>query len=234
MAYRLYQGFWTGLDWIYPPMCGGCGNPGARWCPNCHSKTEKLRGPACLRCGQPLAAVRLCQRCSNSPPSFTSLKSWAQFSGPLRNAIHRLKYNGDIALGAILARPLIEMIESLDWTVDAVVPVPSGIARKRERGYNQAAIIGFPVALGCRIPFRPRWLAKTRDTLSQVGLTANERQENLRGAFNSQTKNVAGKSILVIDDVTTSGATMEACSSALKKAGAAGVFGLTLARSGNQ
>lgn len=233
LAYRLYQGLWGGLDWIYPPLCGGCGRPGARWCSDCQSRTTILRGPACPRCGQSLPAAGLCQRCRHCPPSYTSLKSWAHFSGPLRNAIHRLKYNGDVALGEVLARPLVQMISSLDWTLDAVVPVPIGIARRAERGYNQAAVIGFPLALGCGIPYQPRWLVKIRETPSQVGLTVLERQNNLQGAFSSEKKAAAGKFILIIDDVTTTGATMEACSTALLTAGAAGTFGLTLARSGN-
>jgi len=82
-----------------------------------------------------------------------------------------LKYKGDIALGEILARPLIEITNSLSSEIDAVVPVPIGIARKAERGYNQAALLGFPIALGCGIPYRPGWLVKIRETRSQVGLT---------------------------------------------------------------
>lgn len=231
-TYTLYQSLWAGLDWVYPPCCGGCGLPGGRFCRDCQSRIEKIIGPICARCGQPLANAGLCRRCRNTPPSFSCLRSWAIFSGPLRNAIHRLKYRGDIALGEILARPLIEMVEMLRWSVEAVVPVPAGIARKAERGYNQASIIGLPVALACGIPFQPGWLEKIRETPSQVGLTLRQRQENLRSAFKSAAGSAAGKRILIIDDVTTSGATMEACSRALLEGGALETFGLTLARSG--
>jgi ComF family protein len=165
--------------------------------------------------------------------SYTFLRSWAFFSGPLRNAIHRLKYKGDIALGEILARPLIEITNSLQLMIDAVVPVPIGIARKAERGYNQAAIIGLPVALGCGISYHPDWLVKIRETRSQVGLTRAERQVNLREAFRANGERAVGKRVLLVDDVVTSGATMEACSAALLEAGAVEIYGLTLARSGN-
>jgi ComF family protein len=144
-----------------------------------------------------------------------------------------LKYRGDIALGEILARPLIELTYSHHWVIDAVVPVPIGIARKAERGYNQAAIIGFPLALGCGISYRPDWLVKIRETRSQVGLTLAERQENLREAFKANTESAVGKRVVIVDDVVTSGATMEACSVALLEAGVAETYGLTLARTGN-
>jgi ComF family protein len=231
VAYRLYQLVWSGLDWLYPPLCGGCGKSGIRWCLDCQSCTERVPETACVICGQILSVSGICYRCRKSPPSYISLKSWAIFAGPVRNAIHRLKYEGDIALGEILSRPLIQIVNTTGWEIDAVVPVPIGIARKAERGYNQASIIGLPLALGIGAEFRPKWLVKVRETRSQVGLTLKERQENLKEAFAAPGEEVVGKAVLVIDDVTTSGATMEACSSALKRSGVAKVFGLTLARS---
>lgn len=233
MAFHLYQTAWAGLDWIYPPLCGGCGKAGERWCRDCQTHTERITENVCIHCGDVISISGICYKCRNSPPSYTSLRSWAIFSGPLRNAIHRLKYKGDIALGEILARPLIEIVYSLSSEIDAVVPVPIGIARKTERGYNQAAILGFPIALGCGIPFRPGWLVKIRETRSQVGLTHSERQENLREAFRANAESVIGKRILIVDDVVTSGATMKACSAALLEGGAAEIYGLSLARSGH-
>lgn len=142
-----------------------------------------------------------------------------------------MKYQGDIALGETLSRPLIILARKLDWSIDAIVPVPIGMARKAERGYNQAAILGLPLALGCAIPYRPRWLKKNRETRSQVGLTQAERHENVRAAFTALPGKASGKRVLLVDDVATSGATMEACASALLSAGASEVYGLTLARS---
>ena len=119
----------------------------------------------------------------------------------------------------------------MDWQVDLVTPVPIGLARRKQRGYNQAALLAFPLALAIGKPFRSQALVKARETPSQVGLTAAQRRENVAQAFQANTKIVAQKSVLIIDDVTTSGATIEACCMALIRAGARQVYGLTLARS---
>ena len=105
-----------------------------------------------------------------------------------------------------------------------------GVARRAERGYNQATLLAFPLSLACGIPFRPQALVKARDTRTQVGLNLAQRRENVFNAFSARSEIVNTKCILVVDDVTTSGATIEACASALIKAGARQVFGLTLTR----
>jgi ComF family protein len=141
-----------------------------------------------------------------------------------------LKYKGDIALGDVFARPLASQLLSYGWPVNLIVPVPIGVARKSERGYNQAALIAWPVALCAGIAYRPNALKKVRETRSQVGLPASERRTNVAEAFQADPKTVRGKSVLIMDDVTTSGATIEACTNALLSAGANQVYGLTLAR----
>jgi len=230
-AYRLYKLAWAGLDWLYPPLCGGCGRLGSRWCNECQDNTRVISPPVCQRCGDVLDAMAtLCSRCIQTPPSFLAMRTWAVFDGPLRNALHRLKYKGDIALGEVLVRPLIIIFQNLKWEVDLVTAVPIGVARRAERGYNQAALLALPLAMGCGITYEPHALVKVRDTRSQVGLTAVQRRENVSGAFQAGAKYVSEKRVLVVDDVTTSGATLEACSSALLKAGAREVFGLTLTR----
>jgi ComF family protein len=135
-----------------------------------------------------------------------------------------------MALGEILARPMIAMLNDLKWKIDLVTAVPMGVARQAERGYNQAALLALSLALGSKITYQPRALSKARETRSQVGLTITERRKNVVGAFQARTNIVRGRCLLVVDDVTTSGATMEACSSTLLEAGAREVYGLTLAR----
>ena len=152
------------------------------------------------------------------------------FNGPLRHAVHRLKYSRDLALGEVLARPLLEMLHQLKWPIDLVTSVPMGVARRAERGYNQATLLAFPLSLACGIPFHSQALIKRRETRSQVGLNLAQRRENVFDAFLARSEIVNKKRILVVDDVTTSGATIEACASALIKAGARQVYGLTLAR----
>ncbi len=232
LAYRLYQIAWIGLDWLFPPLCGGCRKPGARWCVECELQTQTITEPVCKLCGQPLHEVGICKHCQDSPPVYTALRSWAFFQDPLRQAVHQLKYAGDIALGEILARPLLSLLKNLRWQVDLVVPVPIGVARRSERGYNQAALLALPVALGSGMPYQPKALRKVRETRSQVGLAFAQRYENVMAAFVASNKIVCNQCVLVVDDVTTSGATMEACAYALVQAGARQVYGLTLARAG--
>jgi ComF family protein len=181
-------------------------------------------------CGQPQLNDRLCRKCRQSPPHYTALRSWAVFDGPVRNALHRLKYKRDIALGEVLSHHLLEVYYPLGWQVDLVVPVPLGVARQAERGYNQSALLAKPLALGCGLPYHPQAIRKTRDTPSQVGLSVDQRWNNVAGSFETLPTYVQGKRVLVVDDVATSGATLNACAQALAAGGALQVYALTLAR----
>ena len=133
-------------------------------------------------------------------------------------------------MGELLSRPLIQMLRGFHWPVNLVTAVPVGVARRAERGYNQAALLAWPVAYGCSLPYQSRALVKIRETRSQVGLNRLERRQNVEIAYQARHELVTGKNVLVIDDVATSGATLDACTKALLDAGASQVFGLTLAR----
>lgn len=230
ITYKAYSALWRIFDWLYPPTCLGCGEPLARWCGVCQRTTKVVPHTICIRCGQLLARRGICPRCQENPPSYVALRAWAMYKKPLREVIHRLKYRRDISLAEILARHMVLKHMTLDWEFDLVVPVPQGIARMRERGYNQAALIAWPFALLTGRPYVPKALVKVRETPSQVDLAVQERWENVKQAFAAEGKMVEGKNVLVIDDVTTTGATMEACASALVQAGARAVYGLTAAR----
>jgi ComF family protein len=232
LAYRLYCWLWSALDLLYPPVCAGCGARGSAWCQDCQVQSRRLGHPVCERCGQSLDVPGVCQHCQGSPPHFSAVRSWAVFEGPVRLAIHRLKYKRDISLGEALARPLIHELQDLGWRLDIVVPVPLGVARLKERGYNQATLLARPLALGCRLGFRPRALSRVRETRSQVGLSYAQRLENVSGAFQAHARWVSGRRVLVVDDVATSSATLDACAAVLAGAGATCVYGLTLARAG--
>ncbi len=175
--------------------------------------------------------MEVCRRCREHPPAFEQLRSWALFEGPVRAALHRIKYRRDLPLADALAASLVGLYRStLQWHLDMVVPVPLSARRRRERGYNQASLFAFPLALALRLPYRPAALERRRHTRSQVDLSWRERQQNVAGAFQAHPAAVSGKSILLVDDVATTGATLNACAAALQAGGARSVYALTVAR----
>jgi len=228
-AYFLYHFFWCALDWIFVPTCGGCGLLNMRWCETCQNHLSRLTGSLCPQCGEPQPEAELCASCIAHPPAYQSLRSYAWFEGPIRDALHNLKYKQDIGLGEALSKHLIELYNQLNWEIDIVAPVPIGAQRIKERGYNQAGMLGRPLAYAIQKPYQAV-LRKKRETRSQVGLTAHERQENVEGAFEVIPNQVKGRTILIIDDITTTGSTINACARSLHQAGASAVYGLTLAR----
>ena len=233
-AYYLHQWFWGSVDWLFPATCAGCEKPGLRWCEDCQRQVELLGANVCRRCGRPQQDHTVCQTCKAEPPLYQSLASWAVYGGPLRQAIHKLKYNHDLGLGDTFSQYLVECLAQQAWAVDLVLPVPASPKRLKERGYNQADLLAKPLARAFGLHYEPKGLSKIKETTSQVGLTRPQRQMNVTGAFISEGSIVHGARVLVVDDVTTTGATMEACAQALLEAGAERVWGLTLARAGSQ
>lgn len=230
MRYRLYRWGWQALDLVFPPTCGGCGKLGQRWCAECQAGVIRLQPPFCDNCGQELLVGNQCSQCRHSQLACTQIRSWAVFSGPLRNAIHTLKYQRNLGLADVFTDFLLAYLRDLTWLVELVVPVPLGRQRLQERGYNQAALLARALALSAKLPYSDHSLQRRRETQSQVGLSPQERKMNVQGAFEVRTQPVDGKSILLVDDVMTSGATLNACAEALLASGASKVYGLTLAR----
>jgi competence protein ComFC len=229
-AYLVYHWLWRSLDWLYPPSCGGCGKKGEHWCSDCQNGSEHLGSQVCPICGSPSQASQACLACQNGQKPITALRSWAYFSGPVREALHRLKYKRDVGLGEALARHLIVLYSSLGWRAGVILPVPLSKERLEERGYNQASFLAQPLALACGVPYYSQVLKKVKNTPSQVGLSSRQRHVNVVGAFWADRSFVYGKRVVVVDDVMTTGATLEACGQALLEAGASDVFGITLAR----
>lgn len=230
IPYTLYQWVWKAIDWVYPPVCGGCGASGTRWCPGCQRSLQRINGSICPRCGMPINKVAVCSDCRERSLAIDGLRAYACYSGALRNAIHRLKYQRDIALAETLAGFLVELYHETEWQIDLVAPVPLGVVRRRERGYNQAAMIAYPFALAVQVSYSGGAIRRVRETASQVDLGFSQRHENVRDAFWADPQRVTGRTILVIDDVTTTGATLNACAEALKNAGANTVYGFVVAR----
>ena len=230
LAYSLYRGLWSGLDLLCPPVCGGCEKPGVRWCSDCQGRVGILNEPVCEVCGLPQKQAGMCDTCRVERPLFRSLRSWSVFEDPVRNALLRLKYRRDIGLGEALAMQLAEFVRGLNWPIDIIVPVPLGKKRFQERGYNQVGMIARPLALALGIEYAPKALYRQRETRTQVGLTKAERRDNVRDAFQALNVVADRKTVLVMDDVATTGSTLSFSAEALLSSGAKDVYALTVAR----
>lgn len=231
--YRARLAAWAGVDVLFPPQCAGCGQPGVRFCAACQAGIVPLERPQCDLCGYPLLASGECRAClagERTVAPLTGLRSAAYFEGPLQRAMHRLKYKRDIILADTLGDLLAAAASDLARPPRIVVPVPLSAERLRERGYNQAALLARTLAELAGLPLAARAAVRTRHTASQVGLSATQRRSNVRNAFAADRQRVAGRNVILVDDVCTTGATLAACGTALLAAGAEAVWGVTLAR----
>lgn len=229
-SYYFFHTLWSVLDLVFPPRCAGCGKLGQRWCADCQRQLASPPEPLCKICGEPQNAPGICEHCWQARPAFYALRSCFVFKEPLRTALHKLKYRRDVGLGEALAWDIATFLTSLGWQAEMIVAIPLSQQRMRERGYNQAALIAHPLARIMQWKYAPYALQRVRHTRSQVGLSAAERRENVQSAFTAHPRLVQNKTILLFDDVTTTGATLHAASQALISAGASRVYALTAAK----
>lgn len=215
-----------GIGLLFPDRCVQCGKLGERFCPACYSKISWITPPFCPICGLPVTHQRR-HTCVNKK-YITQIRSAALFSGPMRKALHALKYRGETSLAEYLTKISLSMWPLSEWNIQSIIPIPMGQKRKRMRGYNQAQLIAQSISEMTKIPMETDCLFRTKETRSQVGLSLEDRKENLRDAFLAQS--VQGKRIVLVDDVCTSGATMEGGAKALRDSGAEAVFGIAVAR----
>ena len=226
----------SGLQLLFPPRCVNCGRTGEHFCAACAQAVEATPHPQCARCGlhQPIVTTRCpnCVQIGESPLLLT--RAAALHTTPLREAIHAFKYDGQPELAWLLARYLVATFAQPPWStlpraITAVVPVPLHEQRLVERGYNQSELLAAHFCAAVQLPLQPTWLQRVRETRQQVGLGPSERRANVEGAFVARGE-VAGQSLLLVDDVYTTGATLRACAHAAMVAGAHAVYGLTLAQ----
>ena len=218
------------LDLLYPPHCVACGRGGAWLCASCIAKAPVLGPCLCRHCGRPMAKEGLCADCWRGQSLLAGVRSVAPHLLPFQEAVHALKYEGL----RVLAEPLGEVMAGY-WRqqplpVSVVVPVPLHKARLRQRGYNQSLLLARAFARRVGLQVQEDSLVRERNTRSQVGLSADERWANVAEAFRCPASTLSRESVLLIDDVLTTGATLETCAAALLQAGAKEVWALTLTR----
>jgi len=226
---RLTQAF---LDVLFPPRCVACGEQGTFLCRACVEAMPRALPPRCPLCWQPERRGEVCGRCAQARPAFAGARSLHLYQGPVREAVHALKYDHLSALARPMAAHMAAYLEAEALPVDMVVPVPLFGRRQRLRGYNQSALLAREVArLGRGLPLAEGGLARRRDTPPQArSVDAEARSRNVTGAFVGERRRVEGRRVLLVDDVMTTGATLDACAGALRQAGAASVWALTFAR----
>ncbi|MDE3090347.1 MAG: ComF family protein [Chloroflexota bacterium] len=217
------------LDLFFPPRCVICHDADPDWfCTACRSQIERILPPLCDRCGRPLRA-RTCPYCQTLALQIDGIRAMAFFEGNLREAIHAFKYQHRPELARVLGQMLGGYLSAHPLPVDAITAVPLHAERERARGYNQARLLARALGAHQNLPVWDSALTRVRATQSQIDLDAAERRANVQDAFAAD-RRVCGARLLLIDDVCTTGATMDACSVALKQRGAKSVWGLALAR----
>jgi ComF family protein len=224
---------WTRvLDLLYPPRCVGCQGFGAWLCEECLSLIPRVEPPFCIRCGGRIEnrTSQLCARCRTEPLQIERIHSAVYFEGALRKAVHKFKYSGVTALAGPLGTLMAEYWSRQPIPVDVLVPVPLHKRRLRERGFNQAALLAHQLSKQVQVAVDEQTLVRQRATASQVDLDTEERKQNVRDAFRCTAGALADRRVLLIDDVCTTGSTLEACAVALEGGGTRRVQALTLAR----
>ncbi len=216
------------LALAWPPRCPACGEPPAEertFCEMCAEAIDPVP-PGCRRCGKP-GPDALCGACQARPPAFDSLSAGGLFGGPLADAVYALKYQGRPALARPLGVWLSLRVELAAGA--AVISIPLSRARRRQRGYDQAGLLADALARAANLPRLRRALARVRDTPPQVGRDREARARNVANAFVAR-PSVAGRDVVLVDDVVTTGATADAAARALRAAGANSISVVALAR----
>lgn len=224
---RLQQVF---TDLIFPPICASCGRVGDLFCQTCRGKITWLEEPLCHSCGKPQSiAVEKCRSCRSRSLPLEQIRASTIYRGPVASVLKRMKYEGYFGLAGDLAALMAHTWPRWRHPVDLVVPIPLHPDRLRERGYNQAELLVRAIYQDLGWSIETTALVRRRKTRPQIGLNRDEREENVRGAFEANEGFFINKRVLLVDDVCTTGATLAAAANALLNVGALSVSAYCLA-----
>ena len=219
----------TALDLLFPMTCLGCNRSGRMICESCTERLPRLAPPLCPLCAHP-GAANLCRWCASLTPFFDGISVPYLMEGPVREAIHAFKYRNTFAARGELAELLAAHLIAHPLPAEVIAPVPLHSRRLRERGYNQAALLARGLGKLAGLPVDESLVIRVEDTPQQARTASRQaRRDNVSGSFRSAA-DARGVSVILLDDVVTTGATMSACAEALKVGGASRVWGLALAR----
>lgn len=225
------------IDFFYPKRCPVCLDvlpPGRRLiCTPCERKVRRVSGPVCYLCGRPLsdAGEEYCRSCTRRKPSFVKSIAYAEYTSPaMRRMIAEVKYHGDCQL---LDYPCMDFakryaLEVLSWGAEALIPVPVHRERLLLRGYNQAEEIANRLSRVWGIPVDPGYISRVKRTAAQKELTDTERMTNLYDAFRLSGTPGRYSTVILVDDIYTTGSTLESCTRVLRSAGTEKVYGAVL------
>lgn len=231
LRYGLHKTFWRAVDYVYPPVCAACGVANYRLCPACLDQIHLINYKFCAFCGKRIhGSQSVCKECAQTPVHFDAATAWGEYSGVLRDAIHALKYKTDLGLGDLFADYLIKVILDIKWEFDYVVPVPLSKQRMKERAYNQSVLLSRPIAQFFGLPHSMSALNRIKETGSQIQRGKIDRNLALENAFWGNPAKLKGRKVLLVDDIITTGATINHCSAALRKAGAEKVYAISIAK----
>lgn len=229
-------------DALFPPSCIACSDVLASvqekgFCRECTQSILFITQSRCPVCGiifpDSPASDHVCGECLEVRPHYSFARAALVYEGIIHDAIHRFKYGRNLTCGRVLADLLADFdFPDMDWSVfDLILPVPLHIRRLRERGFNQSLILARALGKKHGVDVDFSLLKRRKLTLTQTGLDKKEREKNIKGAFVvSHPERLRGKNIILVDDVYTTGATINECAKTLKKAGSAQVAVITLAR----
>ena len=218
------------LDLLFPQWCIGCGREGNYICDNCRQSLSRILPPICPRCGKPQSDGMLCPACDDENTGIDGIRSPFVFNGVIRQAVHELKYRNLRALAIPMAGLLHDYILENPMPGEVLVPVPLHRKRLRERGYNQSALLAKQLGKLTGMPVIDDCLIRQHHTPPQARTTnIDERRQNVVNAFSCSNGKLQGMKVILIDDVTTSGTTLNACAETLKKSGITSVWGLVMA-----
>ena len=206
-------------------------------CPICWGKIKFIRTPSCYSCGKKLSTptfgnTTICASCIESPPPYDMGRSAVVYSGIVSKLILRLKYSDGMEYAKLFSQWLTTAYPSIFQDADCIIPVPIHWKRSLSRKYNQTLVLALALRKATGLPIYPNVLCRNTFLRPQKGLTASQRKENVKNAFAiGDASHIVEKKVILLDDVLTTGATLEICSKLLKKAKAQKVYALTVARS---